>query len=380
MASNSAINNYSDLRDQLLNVHEPTLPQFATPRVLRQANTGSSVLKYYAAREFPMQDPVQIDENFAAPTGFSREEMLACPKCGKPNAPTRGSCLYCAAGIENPVAKGGSGKLDLSSPDAHEEGISVIILPGAAGQARSAAAVLGRNVDEIGQIAATAVPFPVARLRTRELAAELGGHLTRFGFMCSTLADSELDIRNAPWRIRGIEFTTDLLRMLDFNTTAVFEVAVDEVRLLVAGRHAVSRSTTSEHLKRGKNNAKKPDESKEQRDEKILDIYVAGDERGFRIRTSGFDFSCLGEAKTMFANDNIELLADRIARIRPGIVLDKGYDDLRHLLDAVWEPDFHREAQGLHRSGLGRLSRQASDVFDNLNQFTKYSRMRNKLL
>lgn len=213
-----------------------------------------------------------------------------------------------------------------------------------------------------------------------ELAITLSGHLTRFGFQCATITDTELDVKTPPRRIRGIEFIADRLRMFDFNTTAVFEASVDDIRLLVAGRHAVSRSTTSERIKRGKADSKKPEESKDQRDEKMLEFYVMGDERGFRIRTSGFDFSCLGETKTMFASENIDLLANKIKEMRAGIVLDSGYNDLRDLLDPVWEPDFHREAQGLHRSGLGRLSRQASDVFDNLNQFTKYSRMRNHLL
>ena len=111
----------------------------------------------------------------------------------------------------------------------------------------------------------------------------------------------------------------------------------------------------------------------------MLDIYVMGDDRGI-VWTSGFDFSCLGETKTMFASENIDLLGGRVKELRAGIVLDTGYNDLRDLLDPVWEPDFRREAQGLHRSGLGRLSRQASDVFDTLNQFTTYSRMRNHLL
>ena len=327
-----------------------------------------------------MQDPTNLNDQFAAPPGFSPAEMPACPNCGKPNAPIRVTCLYCAAALENLTAGGDAGRLDLTPPEPHENGFSVLILPGASGEVRSAAAVLGRSVDEVGQIVATGVPFPVARLRSMELAITLSGHLKNFGLMCSTLADTELDVKAPPRRIRGIEFMTARLRMFDFNTTAVFEAAVGDLRLLVAGRHSISRSTTSERLKRGKNDSKKPEESKEQRDEKLLDVYVTGDKRGFRIRTSGFDFSCLGETKTMFASENIDLLAEKIEEMRSGIVLDTGYDDLRDLLDPVWELDFHREAQGLHRSGLGQLNRQASDVFDNLNQFTKYSRMRNHLL
>lgn len=327
-----------------------------------------------------MQDTTNLNDQFAAPSGFSPAEMLACLKCGKPNAPTRVSCLYCAAELENLSTGGEAGRLDLTPPEPHENGFSVIILPGASGEARSAAAVLGRSVDEVGKIVAAGVPFPVARVRNAEIAATLVAHLSNFGFSCATLADPELDVKTPPRRIRGIEFMTDRLRMFDFNTTAVFEATVDDIRLLVAGRHAVSRSTTSENLKRGKADTKKPEESKDQRDEKMLDVYVMGDDRGYRIKTSGFDFSCLGDAKTMFASENIELLAETIKELRAGIVLDSRYIDVRDLLDPVWEPDFHREAQGLHRSGLGRLSRQASDVFDNLNQFTKYSRMRNHLL
>lgn len=327
-----------------------------------------------------MQDQHNLIDQYPASAGFSPAEMLECPKCGKPNAPTRVNCLYCAAALENLSAGGDAVRLDLTPPEPHEEGISVIILPVASGEARPAAALLGRSVDEVGKIVSTGVPFPVARLRTKELADMLGVQLTNFGFRCSTLWDSELDVRNPPRRIRGIEFSVDRMRMFDFNTTAVFEASIDDVQLLVAGRHAVSRSTTSERVKRGKSDTKKPEEMKEQRDEKMLDVYLKGDERGFRIRTSGFDFSCLGEAKTMFASENIDLLAEKIAGLREGIVWDTGYNDMRDLLDPVWEPDFRREAQGLHRSGLGRLSRQASDVFDNLNQFTKYSRMRNHLL
>lgn len=327
-----------------------------------------------------MQDPGQTGDIFTTPSGFSPDEMLVCEKCGKRNPPTRQSCLYCASVLGHPAAAEGLARLDLTPPEPHENGISVILMPGETGDISSAAAVLGRDADELKRVAECGIPMPIARLRTEELAAAVAVHLARFGFRSKLVADDELALRTPPQRIRALEFLDEGLRLYDFNTTSTHEAGLEDIRLVVTGRHDISMATTSEVQKRRKNASEKPEELKEQRHEKMIDIYVSGNDRGFRIRTSGFDFSCLGEAKAMLASENIDLLAERLASLRTGIIFDKQYNHLRHLLDAVWEPEFRREAQGLVRSGLGRLSRQATDVIDNLNQFTKYSRMRNHLL
>src|SRR5215216_7357352 len=62
---------------------------------------------------------------------FAPAELVACPACGRANAPTRMQCLYCGAGL--PAAAGAD---DLRRPalrplEAWEQGYNVVLLAGA---------------------------------------------------------------------------------------------------------------------------------------------------------------------------------------------------------------------------------------------------------
>src|SRR6187549_3439501 len=57
--------------------------------------------------------------------GFAPDELVACAECGKPNAPNRGTCLYCGAKREGFA---GDEKLEIRELEDWENGFNVILL------------------------------------------------------------------------------------------------------------------------------------------------------------------------------------------------------------------------------------------------------------
>ena len=299
-------------------------------------------------------DPAIQSENIA----FSPDEMATCGKCGRKNAPDRPSCIYCgerlAAGVES-LAEG-------RAAEDWEPAFNVIITGG------------GTATHELANAASVhGVGLPFARLAESQDADATAAELGERGISVRVVPDSLLAVEWPPVRLSSIEFGDRELRFADRNTGEVTVSAIADIALVVIGILFSSRVDTMEKRKRGAD-AKRLDESTATDHEPVIDIYVAGDARGFRVSCNGFDFRCLGDEMTMFAAKNMTLLVEHLRRVLPDAKFVECYRELRPLLETVWPTTIRREAQGIVRSGLGQKGFGRSEISSNAEQFDRFSR------
>ena len=101
---------------------------------------------------------------------------------------------------------------------------------------------------------------------------------------------------------------------------------------------------------------------------------------GYRVFTSGFDFSCLGDEKGLLASDNLKRLTSKLASLSSNAKLVHEYRSVRQSLGSVWEPEIRRDTKGLQRTGFGKREFGSVMTTSNLEQFTKFSRLQRHLL
>src|SRR5688500_2575287 len=65
---------------------------------------------------------------------FTAEELIACEKCARANAPTRMNCLYCGALLPVTEQRAELVRPTLKKLEEWEQGINVVLLPRGEGQ------------------------------------------------------------------------------------------------------------------------------------------------------------------------------------------------------------------------------------------------------
>jgi len=109
-------------------------------------------------------------------------------------------------------------------------------------------------------------------------------------------------------------------------------------------------------------------------DQSVLDIYLRAADVPWRIIVNDFDFSCLGERKSLTAFDNARALIELLKERTPTDV-NESYARVRPLLNAVW-PLENTESQGRsRRPRAGRRDFSTVTASDNESQFNNYSRL-----
>jgi hypothetical protein len=176
-----------------------------------------------------------------------------------------------------------------------------------------------------------------------------------------------------------IEDIDGCFALKDFNTGNVAEIAKNDLALIVPGVLNFGKVDSLEKKRRGKE-TKILDETTTSDDESILDIYSHNDSNGFRIRLAGFDFSCLGDEKGLLATDNMKALVHFLKERSPNAKLVSNYSAIKNVLGIVWEVESRKDSKGLQRVGFGKTEFGAVATTNNLNQFTKYSRLQWHLL
>ena len=142
--------------------------------------------------------------------------------------------------------------------------------------------------------------------------------------------------------------------------------------LVVIGRLQTHRSEVEERRRRG---GLKPIARREVTDdESLLDLYVRSSEAGWRISASNFDFSCLGDRKTLTAFDNFKALIN-LLRERSAVEIDESYIRMRPLLADVWALQKQTRKGAWRRSGAGKYDMSTVTTTDNETQFNNYSRL-----
>ena len=306
--------------------------------------------------------------------GFSPDQLKNCAACGKPNAPDRVACLYCGAAFA-----GVDPKLELREVESWENGFNVIAISASDSvDAKKAGSILGIEVEALTAILGSRVPLPIARVESEELATNVCRSLSDLGVETRVVADVKLAIATPPARLRDVSFDGDELVLRLFNTGDVTRLRRDDLSLIVAGVLLESRREAMEKRKRG--SMRTLSESETSSDQSFLDLYSSSNPSGWRIPSSGFDFSCLGSEKSLFAGENLQSLMRKLADFAPGAKLVDDYRDVRELLEHIWPTESKRDAFGFQRSGFARKDLLRVATTNNQVQVNKYSRMQWHLL
>jgi hypothetical protein len=332
---------------------------------------------YQDTEDFLKNLPVSAEE-----VGFKSDEMVACGKCARANAPNRLKCLYCGAQLEISAEQAGKLKPSLRKLENWEHGFNLIYLPNderlSVDSAQEIAKLTGREKEFTNKLFDARKPLPLARCETQKEAEILQNRLQERGLRASIVADEALDAENAPRRLRNLELRDGYLFLTLFNTNEVEVVNLEDLRLIVTGAIFQKAIESTEARKKGE--SKILDATETASDESLIDLYAKENASGYRILTKGFDFSALGAEKGILARENLKRLAAKLQEIAPHARTIDDYLALRNVLGEVWEVEQRKDSQGLSRQRFGKFDLSNVSTSNNLQQFTKYSRLQWHLL
>ena len=329
------------------------------------------------AEDFLKNLPVHSEE-----VGFKPDEMVACGACARLNAPNRLKCMYCGAALEISSEQAGKIKPVLRKLENWEQGFNLIYLPNdeqiSPDGVQQIAKLIGREKEFAQKVLEARKPVPVARCETQREAVILKNHLDESGLSNIIVADEALDAENAPKRLRNLEFRDGYLLMTIFNTNEVEAVSLEDLRIIVPG--AIFQKAVESTEARKKGESKILDATETASDESLLDLYSENNYNGYRILTKGFDFSSLGAEKGILARENLKRLVAKLAQSAPHARVVDDYLALRGVLGEIWEVEQRKDSQGLTRQRFGKFDLSNVSTSNNLQQFTKYSRLQWHLL
>ena len=306
--------------------------------------------------------------------GFAPDELITCANCGQATAPNRATCLYCGTPRDGLST---ADKFDSRAIEAWEMGFNVVLVDASGADIEKAADVVAEIVpgdrEPLKEAFEIGKQIPLLRVASAEQGERVRERLDEFGIKIAVVDDEELQTSSPPVRLRSMGFEGDRLDLGLFNLDEVYPVAADDLVLIVVGTIIEERREAVERRKlRG---SKMLDEAATSSDEPVVDLYSKDDQVGWRIPARGFDFSCLGAAKSLVVGDNMRKLITKLVDFAPHASLVDDYSSVRSLIEPVWPCELRREGRVLRR-------RDVSTVFitNNAAQFTKYSRMQRRLL
>jgi hypothetical protein len=313
-------------------------------------------------------------------TRFDQSELIACEKCLRANPPDRTACLYCGRPLSTEVIRADIAKINYRPPEPWESGYSLVYsgkdLPD--GRAiESAADLLRLERDDLVTMLSIEGSVPLIYVRSLTDANILAAQLSQNKFDCAIAGDDLLQANTPPTRVRSIVLDRDEVLLQDFNTDKFSPVNVNDQVLIVIG--SLLKTSTELKGKISKRVLKNAEESTAISDEAVVDIYPPNDFYGFRIRASGFDFSCLGERKQPIATANMATLIDELrSRFASGVFVES-FAAAAPLIGDIWPLSESRVSSSVTRSTLGGIHKQKVTALDNNVQFTKFSRLQRHL-
>lgn len=323
----------------------------------------------------PFTGPIEPSE----PQGFAPDQMIRCDECLRTNPPTRVACFYCSAPLPFTEESARLRKPVLRPPEKHQPAYNNILVPAgsefSAEGIAAAADLLKLSSENLERIIAEQVPLPLTYTASREEAELVSNRLRDAGFQTITLSDHELGASETfVKRIKSMSIVDDAAFLHQAGTRDQTEVRWEDVILIVTGRLFVRRLEIQERkTRRAENEIVRSSEFSS--DEAVIDFYSAGHSETWRVGANGFDFSCLGDKKTLIANENILRLQQLMVSKAAHAKLDDSYKRLRHTLDLVWGPQPETQSSGWRRERPGKLSVGMATVNSNESQFTRYSRL-----
>jgi hypothetical protein len=334
---------------------------------------------------------------------FTHAQMVACEECLRANPPTRLLCLYCGAKLPETAEGAALRRPALKKLEEWEQGFNVVTLARAGGAltseaAEEAASLLRLEGGGLKEIVLAGRAMPVARAASADEAWLVVERLRALGLNTEVFPDDVLARR--PSRVRALEFEEGALVCHPGPEAESVRVPWSEVVLFVKGR-VVSRRVEVAERKSLSGRSETVETRELASDESVLDICTAvgdghsassvtsagtpagasaGSGAGFRVLSNGFDYSCLGDGKSLLAAENFETLFAALRAWSPSAVCDEEYARLRPLLAGVWPSAERTESLGLRRERAGRFNTEAVTTVSNEGQFTRYARLRQMLV
>ncbi|HEV2859576.1 MAG TPA: hypothetical protein VGX48_01060 [Pyrinomonadaceae bacterium] len=321
-----------------------------------------------------------------AQRAFTPEELVACERCSRANAPTRMNCLYCGAPLPRTAESVARLRPVLRKLEEWERGYNVVIVPrawwaAAPEKLTEAASLLKLEVSYLGQCIATRRALPVARTGSAEEAELILERLGALGLAAEVFDDGALGMDEPPARVRVLEMTAEALVVWETREAAPETLPWPSVSLLVKGRVTRKRLEVEERQGVFKRRGEVVESRELASDEAVLDLYTSGSgARGWRLWADHLDYSRLGARKALTAGENFRTLAGELRGRASAAVFDEEYARLRPLLAAVWPPSEHNESHGVRRESVGRYNTGAVTTVTNETQFTRYTRLLNRLV
>lgn len=307
-----------------------------------------------------------------------------CGNCGRPIAAKRPECLYCGTPVGDAVdaesatnCVSSANNTVFKQAETDVSGFTVVAMGGKLDEtvSRLLANEFGVDAERLPRMFDAGMPLPLIRLDTNENGIDAVLRLAENGVTAAVVDDRDLRLNELPKRIAAIEFLDDAIALIDFNTRERIVHSNDSISIAVEGRIFQSRIDSS--LKRsGKGQREAIDERVESEDIAVIDIYSTDNRHGYRVRSVGFDFSCLGSDRSYIATENVTRLTTEIMT-RCEAAADRRYLSFRSAFDAAWPLEKLRGAGGLTRANLGELRFDRSEIVSNEMQFLRYSRWMN---
>lgn len=314
---------------------------------------------------------------------FKSDEMLVCEKCERKTPPTRANCFYCGAFLPVSELQTEHFKLNTRKLESWEKGFNVVFVKQNENfnslNLTEAAKFLSFENEDLQKILTTGRAFPFVRVESENEAAIIVEKLAKNNIESRIIGDKELKIETAMHRLRGIEFFDDRAVLILFNADETFQLKYEDLALIVVGTIYERKIESIESVKR-KERGKVLDSSETGTDEILIDLYPHNDEIGYRIESSGFDFSCLEQEKGILVRENMKRLAENLKELFPNASYDDDYQKIRAALGKVWEVEEKSSAGELGRKSFGSFRRTNTLIISNSEQFTRYSRMQKQVL
>jgi hypothetical protein len=126
--------------------------------------------------------------------------------------------------------------------------------------------------------------------------------------------------------------------------------------------------------RRSRSSVKSLDRRELTEDRSVIDVYSTQGDAPWRIAVNDFDFSCLGERKSLTAFDNATVLI-KILMAGGQAEMNNAYDRLKTVLAHVWPLQNTTSEGRSRRPRAGRNEISTVTASDNETQFNKYSRL-----
>lgn len=274
------------------------------------------------------------------PQGFRPDQMVRCDECLRANPPTRVNCLYCATSLPVTEASAALQRPALRRLEQWELGYNNILLSVlecniSEDRAAEIGDLLRLETEDVKRIIGAGRPLPLARAASLDEASLIERRLRDLGVETMIVPDREPEAEGLlPRRIRACELTETEVAAHEISGGGAIHLPWARLTLLVTGRLFIGRIEVKERKRRAK--LEILDATETSTDEVVADLYSGAKGGGWRLTANSFDFSCLGDQKSLIAQDNFSTLLELVRARAVNAEYDDSYNLLRRVLEPVW--------------------------------------------